>query len=240
MARKSQETRTLVSSVKRILANRRNAQKSTGPKSQAGKDKVRFNACTHGLTAQTTLLPSDDFEAYHNFHAQALAELQPVGWLETQLAARLISLSWKLNRCDTWDHGFLSSRVTNLQDIQIDDARIALTMAQANTAFQHHKAIESLGRQEARLARQQRETIAQFRAMQAERKAAEAQELARAAALKAQHETQQKKAVNAAPQPYEPSLDGFVLTNDQIDNRMHRIRRQQEADGLILKARIAA
>ncbi|MFO0887832.1 MAG: hypothetical protein U0790_01670 [Isosphaeraceae bacterium] len=35
----------------RIEANRRNAQRSTGPRTEAGKDKVRLNALKHGLDA---------------------------------------------------------------------------------------------------------------------------------------------------------------------------------------------
>src|SRR5262245_46658738 len=39
-------------SAKKIAANRRNAQLSTGPRTQAGKDRVRWNALRHGLTAK--------------------------------------------------------------------------------------------------------------------------------------------------------------------------------------------
>ena len=35
---------------KQIGANRLNAEKSTGPRTEAGKNKTRLNAVTHGLT----------------------------------------------------------------------------------------------------------------------------------------------------------------------------------------------
>ena len=38
-----------MTSQRKIEANRRNAQKSTGPKTEEGKNKVRFNALQHGL-----------------------------------------------------------------------------------------------------------------------------------------------------------------------------------------------
>jgi hypothetical protein len=52
-----------MTSQRKIEANRRNAQKSTGPKTQEGKDKVKLNALTHGLTAQTVSLPHGDIQA---------------------------------------------------------------------------------------------------------------------------------------------------------------------------------
>jgi hypothetical protein len=42
-----------VPSERQILANRRNAQKSTGPRTAAGKAKVRVNALKHGLAARS-------------------------------------------------------------------------------------------------------------------------------------------------------------------------------------------
>src|SRR5438552_2753171 len=54
----------LVSERKR-QANRLNAQKSTGPRSAEGKDKVSQNALTHGLTAEKhTVLPGEDAGEY--------------------------------------------------------------------------------------------------------------------------------------------------------------------------------
>ena len=45
-----------------IEANRRNAQKSTGPKTDEGKARVRRNAFKHGMTARTIMpvLPQED------------------------------------------------------------------------------------------------------------------------------------------------------------------------------------
>ena len=38
---------------KRVEANRRNSQKSTGPRTTQGKNRSRFNAVTHGATAES-------------------------------------------------------------------------------------------------------------------------------------------------------------------------------------------
>src|ERR1043165_3369257 len=54
----------MVSEPKRI-ANRKNAQKSTGPKSKEGKEKSSQNARTHGLFCHALLLPHDDKTIFH-------------------------------------------------------------------------------------------------------------------------------------------------------------------------------
>jgi len=50
---------TSMATAKQIDANRRNAQKSTGPKTEEGRDRVRRNALKHGMTART-VLPQED------------------------------------------------------------------------------------------------------------------------------------------------------------------------------------
>ncbi len=47
----------------RAEANRRNARHSTGPRTQAGKDRSRFNAVKHGMRSKHLILPGDDSAA---------------------------------------------------------------------------------------------------------------------------------------------------------------------------------
>jgi len=82
----------------KILANRRNSQKSTGPRSRQGKLAVSQNAIKHGLLARCDVISSEsqgDFELYRD---RMLAELDPVSPMESMLAERIVSLSWRLNR----------------------------------------------------------------------------------------------------------------------------------------------
>ena len=51
-----------MTSYRKIEANRRNALKSTGPKTEAGKQVSRRNAVRHGLTAETVLSALEDAE----------------------------------------------------------------------------------------------------------------------------------------------------------------------------------
>ncbi len=81
-----------------ILANRRNAQKSTGPRTPRGKAVVSQNSVKHGLSARQAVISSEkraDFDLYRN---QILTELAPVTPMETILAERIVNLSWRLKR----------------------------------------------------------------------------------------------------------------------------------------------
>ena len=87
-----------MTSQKQIEANRRNAQKSTGPKTQQGKSIVAQNATTHGFTANTPIIPGEDPTAYGVFKSQLIKELNPQGPTEIMLVERIIDLSWRLKR----------------------------------------------------------------------------------------------------------------------------------------------
>ena len=87
-----------MSTVSQIHANRKNAQKSTGPKSAEGKAAVAKNAVKHGLFALETLIKGENKEDFDFFHDQMLEELNPAGAVETMLAERIVSLGWRLMR----------------------------------------------------------------------------------------------------------------------------------------------
>ena len=84
---------------RQIKANRRNAQKSTGPKTQAGKAASSANALRHGLTAECiVVLPDEDADAFERLRAGVIADLAPAGALQEVLAERAAVLLWRLDR----------------------------------------------------------------------------------------------------------------------------------------------
>ena len=83
-----------------ILANRSNAQKSTGPRTPEGKAVVAQNAVKHGLTGTETVITGEDLGEFEFYRERMLEELDPVGEVEAGLAERIVGLSWRLKRAE--------------------------------------------------------------------------------------------------------------------------------------------
>ena len=98
-----------------IKANQQNAQKSTGPQTDEGKKVVSQNAIKHGLFTDSVIKGESQAE-YEAFHDQFLAELFPVGMVESMLAERLISLWWRLRRAERMQNQAIDSMIENQID----------------------------------------------------------------------------------------------------------------------------
>jgi hypothetical protein len=100
-----------MTSQKKIEANRRNAQKSTGPRTAGGKDRVRRNALSLGLYAQATLLPGEDEAEYLQLLAAHFDLWDPANLVEDLYVAEIADLRWKLNRLNRGEQAYLSDCV---------------------------------------------------------------------------------------------------------------------------------
>ena len=83
---------------KRVAANRANAARSTGPRTPEGKEKSKFNAVRHGLTAQASVLPGEDPDQLEALSKDLMRQLEPRGMVQRLMAERIVSLAWKLRR----------------------------------------------------------------------------------------------------------------------------------------------
>jgi hypothetical protein len=88
----------MASSERRVAANRANAQRSTGPRTDAGKRKVSRNAMVYAFTARGALLARDDVRDYQRFARRLLRDLNPDGAMQEQLAEEIVNYSWRLRR----------------------------------------------------------------------------------------------------------------------------------------------
>ena len=75
----------------RIEANRQNAQKSTGPRSAEGKQRVRLNALKHGLRAEEIVLPTESRDDFNSYLAAWIDDWKPTTEARRFLVERLVS-----------------------------------------------------------------------------------------------------------------------------------------------------
>ena len=95
-----------------IRANRQNAQKSTGPRTEAGKAKARMNALKHGLRSKSApVLPHEDPAEFDARIREWVDEWKPQNAIERALVERAAKASWALDRAERFEAALLSRRV---------------------------------------------------------------------------------------------------------------------------------
>jgi hypothetical protein len=107
-----------MTSFRQITANRRNAQKSTGPITEEGKQQSRCNAVRHGLTAETVIGALEDAEDYKAFEAAITADYDAQSAVERELVLRLASLLWRLRRATTIETGLFGIQAQQLSEAE--------------------------------------------------------------------------------------------------------------------------
>jgi hypothetical protein len=89
-----------VATLKQIEANRRNAQKSTGPKTTEGKAAVSMNALRHGLRARTVVLPGENRDEFNQLCDDLEVEWEPQSRTEQFYVEQMAVSQWKLARME--------------------------------------------------------------------------------------------------------------------------------------------
>jgi len=84
-----------MSSEKKIAASRRNALKSTGPRTREGKAVSRLNALRHGLRASKTILPPEKWEELLKTRDRFLAVQPPENIQQLRALAESACAEWK-------------------------------------------------------------------------------------------------------------------------------------------------
>ena len=85
-------------SEKQLPANRENAKQSTGPKTEEGREAIRFNALTYGLRTRQTILPSENCAEYSQLWDELEAEWQPQTRTERIYLETMVTSQWLLRR----------------------------------------------------------------------------------------------------------------------------------------------
>ncbi len=184
----------------RTRANRANAKLSTGPRTEAGKQRSSLNALRHGLTAQTAVLPTEDPESHQRHIQQFLDEYAPATTTETQLVHEIANTAWRLNRIPFLEAELLSQNPSPQTLIP---------------------QLATLGLHGSRLSRQFQKAVDQLRDIQEERRRLERRQLTEAAELFLRH---QRKGL-----PWDPAEHGFVFSKQQIERHAQHLMRQNPA-----------
>ena len=218
---------------KRAAANKANAQHSTGPRTETGKQRSSLNAYRHGLTGQTLVLPTEDVAAYQR-HSQALLdEYLPNGATEIQLVQSLTDTSWRMHRAAAVETNLFTLGITEMENrIRANHPEAEAALAMAATFRDNVRAFSNISVYSQRLSRQFERTLNQLRQIQAERRSAEERQLGQAAKILKMHKQAKLPGASAAcnPSPYNPADDGFVFSTDQIETFLRRQNRREQAN----------
>jgi hypothetical protein len=79
-------------------ANRANAQRSTGPKTEAGKQAAKYNRTCHGLAGKQIVLNSESAEAYEALRADLIDAYDPANAAELALIEEIAQNFWRIQR----------------------------------------------------------------------------------------------------------------------------------------------
>jgi hypothetical protein len=154
-----------MASKKQIAANRRNAKKSTGPKTAEGKAVSARNATKHGLLSRLPVLPEEDGEAFERLRENLFCELIPVTQLEKLMVARLAALQWRLARVPQLEAELLERLRT---DVLGNDEGLGTAWQRDTGAY--GGALARLARYETALERNAARLLAELRHLRAERR----------------------------------------------------------------------
>jgi hypothetical protein len=155
---------------RQLAANRRNARRSTGPRSAAGKAISARNAVRHGLLAQTVLLPGEDPDELDALRDAIIERLEPDGAIELVLTDTIVGLAWRLRRAGAIERGLyalgLFSRLADAIGAETnEEAKLGWAFASQADGF------ASLARYETTLSRAFTRTLGDLERLQAARQA---------------------------------------------------------------------
>jgi hypothetical protein len=127
-------------SPKKLEANRRNAQLSTGPTTEEGKSWSRRNALKHGILASALLITegegSEDPAEFEELLGSLHHDLAPVGALEEMLLEKVAVCLWRNKRALKCEAGLVRREIAGPAR-QLDD----LVQLSASGAKPEHAAI---------------------------------------------------------------------------------------------------
>ena len=128
-----------------ILANRQNAEKSSGPVTIAGKARVSQNATKLGLFSVANFVRPEERDVFNEFETGYMLELSPATPLEQTLAREIVHAAWRLRRCA----GLEIAPPDDLSDEELDRLQISIDRARSAAQRTFHRSLKELRRLQA-------------------------------------------------------------------------------------------
>jgi hypothetical protein len=194
-----------MSTPQQIEANRQNAQLSTGPRTDEGKQRSSQNATRHGFTGQTLIITDAEKEAYEAHVQGFYAEYSPACHVETNLVQQLADLHWSIQQIFVQQCNLIS--LMNAISVQLAPAGDPIAAANALTA--HVKSLSTLNLYEQRRRRAAADVEERLKLLRKEKLEAERKDLTDAAL--------HYKLFKAKGQPWVPADSGFVCSLDDVE-----------------------
>ena len=91
-------------SEKQLKANRANAKRSTGPRTERGKTISRRNALKHGILSRIVEIGSSEGEASRSAVSSITSSFRPEACQQEELLEAIGQTWWKLGRVVKWEH----------------------------------------------------------------------------------------------------------------------------------------
>jgi hypothetical protein len=126
-----------MSTAAQIAANIANAQHSTGPQSDEGRQRSSRNALKHGLTAKMALTPGEDEEEYKEFCLGLLDEWNPDGALENAHVTELINIQWRLRRAEKAEAKIFCTAIPDFKALNTISLHAARLRRQYSSVFKN-------------------------------------------------------------------------------------------------------
>jgi uncharacterized protein YecA (UPF0149 family) len=125
-----------------ILANRQNAEWSTGPVTAEGKARVSQNASKFGLFSVANFVRPEEQDIFNEFESGYLSELSPATPLEQTLTREIIQAAWRLRRCASLE----TEPPENMTDEELDRLQLSIDRARSAAQRTFHRSLKELRR----------------------------------------------------------------------------------------------
>jgi hypothetical protein len=132
---------TKVISLKKVLANRANAKKSTGPVTLKGKAKVAGNAITHGLSAEKHVIVGESLEEFKIFKDSMFQIYEPEGAYEEEIFIKIVDLKWRLRRVSSIETGIFGNEILEF-DSDSNKAKSSDKIISSDFTEEHQKTVK--------------------------------------------------------------------------------------------------